>query len=81
MPSAPRSTLTPAPRPKKCTPTTTGRRNHNKEIMTSFDTEELIQELLESLLHRYHVGLEQPVKGNEFGFDYVDGLKHHKCHK
>ena len=48
--------------------------------MTSFDTEELIQELLESLFHRYNVGLEQPVKGNEFGFDYVDGLKH-KCHK
>ena len=48
-------------------------KSDNKETMTGFDTEELIQELLNHFFHR-QVGLEQSMKGNEFLFDYIDGL-------
>ena len=55
-------------------------KSDNEDIMTSFDTEESIEELFKSLLHRQEVGLEQLIKGNWFVFNYVDGL-HYKCHK
>ena len=40
----------------------------SKEVMTDFDTKELMEELFQSLLHRYRVDLEQSMKGNEFAF-------------
>ena len=55
-------------------------KSDNKEIMTGFDIEVLIEELFESLLHRYQVRFEQSMKDSEFVFDYVDGLLN-KCHK
>ena len=34
----------------------------NREIMIGFDTEEIIEEIFNSLLHRYRVSLEQSIK-------------------
>ena len=49
-------------------------------MTTGFDREELIEELFESLLHRYELGLEQSMGSSEFMFDYIDELNY-KCHK
>ena len=52
----------------------------SKEIIISIDTDEIIGELSNSILHRYKECLEQSMKGSDFVFDYVDGL-FYKCHK
>ena len=44
----------------------------NVEIMTGFDTDEIIQELFKSLLRRYQLGLEQSMKGNDIVSDGVE---------
>ena len=46
----------------------------NIEIMMGSKTDEIIEELLESLLQRYQEGLEKSIKGSEFIFDSVDVL-------
>ena len=46
----------------------------NVEIMMGNETDEIIEELFESLLQRYQEGLEQKKRGNEFVFDSVDLL-------
>ena len=43
-------------------------------------TDEVTQELSESLLSRYQTGLEQSMKGSDFIFDCVN-LFHYTCHK
>lgn len=52
----------------------------NKEIMISFDTNEIIEKLYDSFLQRYHEVLEKSMKNSDFVFDFVDGL-HYKCRK
>ena len=49
------------------------------EIMNNDETDEVIQELFQSLKNRYQNNLES-LKGSEFVFHYVQ-LLHYKCHK
>ena len=46
----------------------------NIEIMMSSETEEIIEELFESLLQRYQEGLEESMDGSHFIFDSIDAL-------
>ena len=46
----------------------------NEEIMTGSDTDEIIEELFESLLQRYEQNLEEIMKGSDFEFDGVNFL-------
>ena len=46
----------------------------NVEIMTGSDTNELIEELFESLLQKYQENLEKKMRGLEFIFDGVNAL-------
>ena len=39
------------------------------EIMTNNKADEVIEEFFQSLLLRYHTGLETAMKGNDFIFD------------
>ena len=55
-------------------------KNYNIEIMSHNKADEVIEELFESRLSRYLIGLETPVKGSDFIFDCVD-LLYYKCHK
>ena len=52
-------------------------KSDNIEIMMSSETDEIIEELFESLLQRYQQGLEKSMKGSEFVFDSVDLLYYH----
>ena len=47
--------------------------------MINGKADEVIKELFDSLKNRYQNSLE-PMKGNEFAFDYVQ-LLYYKCHK
>ena len=49
-------------------------KSNNIEIMMGNETDEIIEELFESLLQRYQAGLEEKMKENEFVFDSVDLL-------
>ena len=55
-------------------------KNDNTEIMTGSKTEEIIEELFDSLLQKCQKGLEESMKGCNFVFDSVD-LLHYKFHK
>ena len=55
-------------------------KSDNIEIITYDNLEEIIEELLESLLSRYQIGLGTPMTGSDFIFDCVN-LLHYKCHK
>ena len=46
----------------------------NMEIMIGSETDEIVEELFESLLQRYQEGLEESMRGSEFIFDSVDTL-------
>ena len=46
----------------------------NIEIMMSSETDEIIEELFESLLQKYQKRLEKSIRGSEFIFDHVDAL-------
>ena len=52
----------------------------NIEIMIGNETDEIIEELFESLLQKYQDGLEKSVKGSEFIFDSID-LLYYNLHK
>ena len=54
-------------------------KNNNREIMIGVATDEIIEELCNSLLHRYQVALQEMMKDTNFAFDYVEGL-FYKCH-
>ena len=49
-------------------------KSDNIEIMIDSETNEVIEELFESLLQRYQEGLEESMKGSEFIFDGVNAL-------
>ena len=49
-------------------------KSDNEEIMTSSDTDEIIEELFESFLQRYEQNLEEKMKGSDFKFDGVSFL-------
>ena len=49
-------------------------KSDNAEIMIGSDTNEVIQDLFKSLLHRYQENLEEKMKGSEFVFDGVNSL-------
>ena len=49
-------------------------KNNNIEIMIGSDTNEVIEELLKSLLQRYQENLEEKMRGSEFVFDGVNML-------
>ena len=49
----------------------------NIEIMMGSETDEIIEELFESLLQRYQEGLEESMKGSEFVLDSVDLLHYY----
>ena len=44
------------------------------------ETDEIIEELFETLLQRYHEGLEELMKGSKFIFDCV-GIMHYDLNK
>ena len=52
----------------------------NIEIMIGNETDEMTEELFESLLQKYQQGLEKLMKGSEFVFDSID-LLYYKLHK
>ena len=61
------------------TPTMSGQ-SDNIEIMIDNATDEIIEELFNSLRQRYQNNLEESMKGKEFLFDEV-GLFYYKLHK
>ena len=50
------------------------------EFMTSSKTDEIINELSESLFTKYQLGLEESMKGSDNVFDSISGM-HYKCNK
>ena len=42
--------------------------------MMDSETNEIIEELFESLLQKYQAGLEESMRGSEFAYDSVDAL-------
>ena len=59
--------------------TNTHSKRNNIKIMIGNETDEITEELFDSLLQRYQEGLEESMKGSEFVFDCVD-LLFYKCH-
>ena len=55
-------------------------KSDNIEVMIYNDANEVTEQLFESLLSRYQIGLETTMRGSEFIFDYVN-LIYYKCHK
>ena len=55
-------------------------KSNNIEITKGNETDEIIEELFESLLQKYQGGLEEKMKGSEFVFDSVD-LLHCNLHE
>ena len=49
-------------------------KSDNIEIVTVNETDEIIEDLFDSLLERYQKGLEESLQGSEFVFDNVDSL-------
>ena len=55
-------------------------KSDNIEILIGNETDEIIEDLFDSLLQRYQKGLEKSMKGSDFFFDNVDSL-YYKLHK
>ena len=49
-------------------------KSDNIEILIGNETDEIIEDVFDSLLKRYQKGLEESMKGSEFVFDNVDSL-------
>ena len=49
-------------------------RSVNEEFMNGSDTDEIIEELFQSLLQRYQENLQEKMKGSDFAFDGVNYL-------
>ena len=47
-------------------------KSNNVEIMMGNETDEIIEEIFESLLQKHQQGLEEKIRGSEFVFDSVD---------
>ena len=56
------------------------KKNNDIEIIMDNETDEIIEKLFESLLQKYHQGLEEKMEGSEFVFDSND-LLHYKLPK
>ena len=52
-------------------------KSRNIEIMEGNETDEIIDELFESLLQNYQKNLEEPMRRSEFGPDSIDFLYYH----
>ena len=48
--------------------------------MINDKADEVTEKLVESLLSRYRIGLETPLRGGNFTFDYIH-LLYYKCRK
>ena len=46
-------------------------KSDNTEIMIGSDTNEVVKELLKSLLQRYQEGLQKKMRGSDFEFDSI----------
>ena len=55
-------------------------KSDNIELMINDKADEVIEQLFQSLLLRYQIGLETSTKSSEFVFDCVH-LLYYKCHK
>ena len=55
-------------------------KSDNIGIMINDETDQVIEEIFQSLLSRYQIGLEKLMKGGNFVFDCVH-LLYYKCHK
>ena len=55
-------------------------KSNNVEFMPYDNVNEVVNELFESLLSRYQIGLETSLRGNDFIFNSVE-LLCYKCHK
>ena len=55
-------------------------KSDNIEFMLDNNANEVVNELFESLLSRYKIGLETSMRGSDFIFDSFQ-LLYHKCHK
>ena len=55
-------------------------KSDNAEIMSGIETDDIINELFESFLRRYHEKLETKIRGSEFVFESVD-LLYYSLHK
>ena len=55
-------------------------KSNNVEIMMCNETDEIVEELVESLFQKYQEGLEKKMRGSEFIFDSAD-LLHFNLHK
>ena len=55
-------------------------KSNNIEFMSHDNENEVVDELLESLLSKYQIGLEISMRGRDFIFDLVQ-LLIYKCHK
>ena len=55
-------------------------KSNNIEFMIHDNANEIVNELFESLLSRYQIGLEASMRGSDFIFDSVQ-LLYYKCHK
>ena len=55
-------------------------KSNNIEFISDDNENEVVNELLESLLSKYQIGLEISMRGRDFIFDLVQILLH-KCHK
>ena len=49
-------------------------KSNNIEIMMGSETDEIIEDLLQSFFQKYQEGLEESVRGSEFVYDSVDSL-------
>ena len=52
-------------------------KSHNVEIMRVLDTNDVIDELIESFPKRYQEGLETQMKGSNYAFERVELLEYH----
>ena len=55
-------------------------RNGNMEFMSYDNVNEVVDELFESLISRYQIGLETSMRGSDFIFDSVQRL-YYECQK
>ena len=55
-------------------------KNDNVECMSRIETNDIINELFESIFKRYQENLKTKMKGNSFAFERVD-LLHYIFHK
>ena len=52
-------------------------KSDNIEIMNGVDTDDIINELIDSFMKRYQEGLETKMKGSSYIFEHVDLLEYH----